>query len=53
MATENPERSDIQARARAEIEDAEGGDDKVRLATLEGLSEWLETELEQATPPGR
>jgi hypothetical protein len=47
-----PEEFDIEARAVARIEDAEN-DDAGRLAALEGLSDWLEAELEQATPPGR
>jgi hypothetical protein len=48
-----PEEFDIESRAVARIEDAENGDDAGRLAALEGLSDWLEAELEQATPPGR
>ena len=51
--TVTPEQFDGQARTRAQIEDAESGDDGSRLAALEGLSDWLEAELEQATPPGR
>jgi hypothetical protein len=48
-----PEEFDIEARAVARIEDVENDDDAGRLAALEGLSDWLEAELEQATPPGR
>jgi hypothetical protein len=51
MATE--EEFDIEARAAARIDDAENDDDAGRLAALEGLGDWLEAELEQATPPGR
>ena len=48
-----PEEFDIETRAAALIEDAENDDDAGRLAALEGLGDWLEAELEQATPPGR
>jgi hypothetical protein len=51
--TMTPEEFDIETRAAARIDDAENHDDAARLAALEGLSEWLEAELEQATPPGR
>jgi hypothetical protein len=39
-----------------ELERAERGDDRARLAALEGLSESIEAELEevdQTSPPGR
>jgi hypothetical protein len=51
--TPAPEEFDIESRAVARIEVAENDDDAGRLAALEGLSDWLEAELEQATPPGR
>jgi len=53
---ENNQRAEGSAGVAEELERADQGDDVARLAALEGLSEWIEAELEeidQASPPGR
>lgn len=47
------DRSDLIQHARAELDRAEQGDDAARLASLDELHRLLESELEQAFPPGR